>query len=205
MNRHKDLASFIREACRRRGVSLGEASQAMGRSRNWLERIVNYDPATHKGIKRPRVDACKDIARYFAVDPNYVLQLAGYISLPRSSTPILDEITTIIGLLPYEDRLVLLEHARLLKFRANAGRETIEFPAVPSIEWQQLDPIFAQELAAFIVDEPASASIWVEALQMLPEKAVELLLINAKNQILLRDQVQRDQAARLLTSLAHQL
>lgn len=205
MNRHKDLASFIREACRRRGVSLGEASQAMGRSRNWLERIVNYDPATHKGIKRPRVEACKAIAHYFAVDANYVLQLAGYISLPPSPTPVIDEIISTLNLLPHEDQLMLLEHARLLKFRANANRETVEFPTIPGIDWQQLDPIFAQELATFIVHEPASVSIWIEALQMLPEKAVELLLINAKDQVLLRNQIHREQAARLLTALAHQL
>lgn len=119
MNRHKDLASFIRDACRRKGVSLGEASTDMGRSRNWLERIVNYDPTTGKGIKRPRVEGCKDIASYFNVDPNYVLELAGYISPPPAGDLIVQEITATAYLLSDKDRRTLLEYVRLLKLRAD--------------------------------------------------------------------------------------
>lgn len=205
MDRHKDLRDFIRDACRRRGVSLGEASIAMGRSRNWLERVVNYNPETGKGIKRPRVDSCYTIARYFNEDPDYVLQLTGYIAPPISTAPVLDEIVSIVHLLPQEDQLTLLEHARLLKFRASAATtDPSEFPNV-GIAWQQLTLSFAQSLAAFIMDEPATTPIWIEALESLPEKAVELLLVNAKNQITLRDKAQRERAAEMLTRLAHTL
>jgi hypothetical protein len=121
MDQHKSLRDFIRAACRRKGVSLGEASRNMGRSRNWLERIVNYDPITGKGIKRPRVESCADIARYFGEDLNYVLQLAGYISPPVSPTSIVDEILTVANLLPLEGQEALLEYARLLKFRATSA------------------------------------------------------------------------------------
>ena len=119
MNRHTDLASFIRDACRRKGVSLGEASKALGRSRNWLERVVNYNPETGTGIKRPRVDTCKDIASYFNVDPNYILELAGYISPPATGDPIVSEITTTAYLLSDKDRRTLLDYVRLLKLRAD--------------------------------------------------------------------------------------
>ena len=205
MDRHEDLADFIRDACRRKRVSLGEASRAMGKSRNWLERIANYDSETGKGIKRPRVDSCKIIARYFDEDPNYVLQLAGYISIPTSPTPIVDEITTIARLLHYDDQRTLLEHARLLKLRADVGTERPQFPTIPGIKWDQLDSTFAQNLAEFIRDEPDTVPIWVEALSSLPEKAVELLLVNARNQVFLRDEIEADRTARVLTRLAHTL
>lgn len=204
MHRQQTLADFIREACRRKGVSLGEASQAMGRSRNWLERVANYDPEAGTGIRRPRVEGCKDIARYFGEDPNYILQLAGYLSPPASPTPIVDEITSIASFLPHKEQRALLEHAKLLKFRVSATSEPPHFPDV-GIDWDRLDPIFARELAAFIHDEPATVPIWIDALNSLPEKAVEFLLMNAKNQVVLRDETERDQAAQILTRLAHSL
>lgn len=203
MNRHdKDLRSFIRDACRRKGVSLGEASTDMGKSRNWLERIVNYDPETGEGIKRPRVESCHTIARYFNEDPNHILQMAGYVSPPVSSTPLIDECITIASLLPYEDQLALLEYARLLKFRNDAKGTSDVFPSVPGIDWEQLDPQFAKMLAAFIQEEPKTVTIWAGALETLPEKAVELLLLNARNQVFLRDKTTREQAAAILTRLA---
>jgi transcriptional regulator with XRE-family HTH domain len=119
MDRHKDLRRFIRDACRRRSLSLGQASKAMGKSRNWLERIVNYDPKTRKGIKRPRMESCYELAEYFNEDPNYILQLAGYISPPPPENPMVDEITSIAHLLPEKGRLDLLDYARLLKLRSD--------------------------------------------------------------------------------------
>ena len=202
MDRHKSLADFIREACRRKRVSLSEASRALGKSRNWLERIINYDPETGMGIKRPRVESCKAIARYFGEDENYVLQLAGYLSPPVSPTPLVDEITNIASFLPHEDQLALLEYARLLKFRAKATTDEPRFPNIPGIEWHQLDLTFAHELSLFIEEEPDTTDIWVEALATLPEKAVEFLLMNAKNQTVLRNQAERDQAAKILIQLA---
>jgi hypothetical protein len=202
MDRHEDLRTFIRDACRRRGVSLGEASLAMGKSRNWLERLVNYDSETGAGIKRPRVESCKTIARYFNEDPNRVLQMAGYISPPVSSTPLVDECSTIASLLPHEDQLALLEYARLLKFRNDARDTLVTFPSVPGIDWKQLRPQFAKELALFIQEEPKTTHIWIEALNALPEQAVELLLLNAKNQMVLRDKFTREQVTKTLTQLA---
>lgn len=205
MDRHKSLRTFIRAACRRRAVSLGEASTEMGKSRNWLERIVNYDPETGKGIKRPRVESCHTIARYFNEDPNHILQLAGYISPPVSSTPLLDECMAIAALLNLDDRLALLEYAKLLKFRNDAQGKQIKFPSIPGIDWKRLSRQFATELAAFIHEEPETAGIWVEALESLPETAVELLLLNARNQAALRDETTREQAAEVLTRLARTL
>ena len=202
MDRHKELRTFIRDACRRRGVSLDEASIDMGKSRNWLERIANYDPQTGKGIKRPRVESCQAIARYFNEDPNHVLQLAGYISPPASSTPLLDECMAIASLLDPEDRRALLEYARLLKFRNDAESTQVQFPNVPGVNWARLRPQFARELAAFIAEEPKTTAIWIEALRSLPQNAVELLLMNARNQIVLRDATTREQAAEVLTRLA---
>ena len=205
MDRHKNLRVFIRAACRRRGVSLGEASVKMGKSRNWLERIVNYDPKTGKGIKRPRVESCYTIAEYFNEDPNHVLQMAGYVAPPISSTPLLDECLAIAALLGLDDRLALLEYAKLLKFRNDAQGKQVEFPKIPGIDWRQLTPLFARELATFIHEEPETAGIWAEALRALPEMAVELLLLNAKNQVILRDQTSRERAAAVLTRLARTL
>lgn len=205
MDRHKDLRVFIRAACRRRGVSLGEASIEMGKSRNWLERIVNYDPETGKGIKRPRVESCHTIAQYFNEAPNHILQLAGYISPPVSSTPLIDECVAIAALLNFEDQLALLEYAKLLKFRNDAEGKQIEFPSIPGIDWARLSRPFARELAVFINEEPETAEIWVGALKALPEKAVELLLLNARNQVILRDKTTREQAAEVLTRLARTL
>lgn len=202
MDRHKDLRTFIRDACRRRGVSLGEASMEMGKSRNWLERIVNYDPETGKGIKRPRVESCHVIAHYFNEESNHVLQLAGYISPPTSPTPVIDECATMAALLPYEDQLALLEYARLLKFRANVDGGQVHFPDIPGIDWEQLSSPFARELATFISEQPKTIPIWIEALRALPEKAVELLLMNARNQVGIRDTATREQAADVLTRLA---
>jgi len=203
MDRHdKDLRKFIRDACQRKGVSLSEASKQMGMSRNWLERVINYDPETGEGIKRPRVESCHKIAQYFNEDPNRVLQMAGYVSPPVSSTPLVDECLAIASLLPYDDQRALLEYARLLKFRNDAEGTLVVFPSVPGINWERLDPPFAKELAAFINEEPETADIWVEALEALPEKAVELLLLNAKNQVFLRDKTTREQAAEVLTRLA---
>jgi len=205
MDRHKDLRVFIRAACQRRGISLGEASVEMGKSRNWLERIVNYNPGSGKGIKRPRVESCYMIAAYFNEDPNHILQLAGYVAPPVSSTPLLDECMATAGLLGLDDRLALLEYAKLLKFRNDAQGKQIEFPPIPGIDWQRLTPMFARELAIFISEEPATAAIWIEALEALPERAVELLLMNARNQVVLRTETTREQAAMVLTRLARTL
>ncbi|MFX1476216.1 MAG: helix-turn-helix domain-containing protein [Promethearchaeota archaeon] len=201
MDRHTSLADFIREACRRKGVSLGEASQAMGKSRNWLERVANYDPETGSGIKRPRVESCRTIARYFGEDPDYILQLAGYISPPTSPTPLVDEIITIANLLPYSDQVALLEYARLLKFRATATTEPepVQFPDIPGIDWHQLDPSFARELALFIEEEPETTDIWIEALATLPEEAVQILLVNVKH--ICRSIIEKDQAVKFLHAL----
>ena len=204
-DRHKELRTFIRDACRRRGVSLGEASMDMGKSRNWLEWIANYDPQTGRGIKRPRVESCHIIAEYLNEDPNHILQLAGYISPPISSTPLLDECMAIAVLLNLDDRLALLEYAKLLKFRNDASGKQVEFPSVPGIDWGRLSRPFARELAIFIKDEPKTAEIWVDALKSLPEGTVELLLLNAKNQVVLRDEITRMRAAEVLTRLAHSL
>jgi len=206
MDRHdKDLREFIRDACQRKGVSWSEASIEMGKSRNWLERVINYDPKTGEGIKRPRVESCYAIARYFNEDPNRILQMAGYVLPPVSSTPLIDECLTIAALLSYDDQRALLEYARLLKFRNDAEGTLVVFPSVPGIDWERLEPQFAKGLAAFIQEEPKTADIWVEALKALPEKAVELLLLNAKNQVFLRDKTTREQAAEILTRLARVL
>lgn len=205
MDRHKDLRVFLRAACRRRGVSLGEASAEMGKSRNWLERIINYDPETGSGIKRPRVESCHLLAQYFNEDPNHILQLAGYLAAPVSPNPLVDECMAIAALLNLDDRLALLEYARLLKFRNDAQGKVIQFPPVPGINWGRLSHQFAGELAAFINEEPETAEIWAEALEVLPEKAVELLLLNARNQVILRDETTREQAAEVLTRLARTL
>jgi len=198
LNRHRDLPHFIRDACRQKGVSLGEASRALGHSRNWLERVANG------GIRRPRVEACQAIARYFSEDPNYILQLAGYVTAPPTPTPLIDELISIAHLLSRNDKLALLEYARLLKFRASAVFEQPQFPAA-GINWARLEPTFARELASFISQEPATAEIWAEALQSLPEKAVELLLLNAQNQVVLRSETERNRIAEVLTQLAHTL
>lgn len=200
---NENLAAFIRGACKLRGISLGEASKALGHSRNWLERIVNFDHETGKGIRRPRVENCKKIAAFFGEDPNYIMELAGYISPANSPAPIVDTITSIIAYLPHDDQITLLEYARLLKFRAGATAHQPNFPENIGVDWDQLEPGFARNLAIFIQDEPATIPIWKEALETLPERAVELLLMNAQNQVVMRDKLEICQTAQVLTQLAH--
>lgn len=193
------LGEFLREAVRRKGVSLGQASLDLGHSRNWLEAIANGR------IKRPRPETCKALAEYFGEDPNYILQLAGYLSPPPDQRPLADEIIAILPLLSADDHRMLLEHARLLKFRATSQDEQLEFPAVPGINWQDLDPIFARELATFILKRPQTMPIWIEALRSLPEKAVELLLMNAMCHVRLKNEHDRAQTAKILACLAQRL
>lgn len=204
MNRYDDLRTLIREECRRKGVSLRTASKALGKSPNWLERIVNYDPSEKSGIKRPRVEACKDIARYFGLDPNHVLQAAGYISLPPPETPVLNEISLIANNLNMNDRQALLDYARLLKLRNLRMTTASGLPAV-GIAWEKMQPQLAEDLAAFVELEPATIPVWIEALNAFPEDAVRLLLINVQNQVYLRDQLKLEPALDILASLAHHL
>lgn len=194
----RTFAEFLREAVRRKGVSLGQASQDLGYSRNWLEAIVNGR------VKRPRPEGCKALARYFGEDPNYVMQLAGYLSPNPAPAPLAAEISAILPLLSYDDHRMLLEHAQLLKFRATSQCE-VEFPEIEGIAWSELDPIFARELARFIIKEPKTTAIWVRALESLPEHAVELLLLNAQNQARLKNEQEREQVAKTLACLAHHL
>lgn len=199
MNRHSSLGEYLREACRRKGVSLSQASIDLGHSRNWLETIVNGR------VKRPRPENCQAIADYFGEDSNYIMQLAGYLSPPPNQAPLADEIIAILPLLSYDAHRMLLEHAQLLKFRATSQSDQVTFPKIPGINWSELDPIFARELAAFILKKPATTSTWVEALANLPQRAVELLLMNAWNQVRLKNEHDREQAARILACLAQHI
>lgn len=175
MHTQQSLGDYLRQACKRKGVSLSQASRDMGKSRNWLETIINAR------VRRPRVENCRVIAAYFNEDVNKILQLAGYIAASPPPDTVVDEISRIAHLLPRNDKAALLEYAQLLQLRITVEEERfVQFPDV-GIDWSGLSPQLARNLASFVDEYPQTATIWIEALQSLPEKAVECLLLTIQH------------------------
>jgi transcriptional regulator with XRE-family HTH domain len=103
------LADFIRRAVALRSTSLRQASIDMGFGASYLERVVNG------GIRQPSPDRIKVMARYFSADPDYLMQLAGYLSPPISDDPVFDEIVRLVSTLSNESKLTCLNVLRALK------------------------------------------------------------------------------------------
>jgi transcriptional regulator with XRE-family HTH domain len=105
------LADFIRRAVALRNTSLRQASTDMGFGVSYLERVANG------GIRQPSPGRINIMAKYFSAAPDYLMQLAGYLSPPPSDDPLRDEIVRLVSTLSDESKFTCLNVLRALKTR----------------------------------------------------------------------------------------